>query len=471
MKTRHGAPWWVIVSDFALINLSIFLAYWVRYELQWFRNISYHHPPSAYIFSSVLFTVLMMLTFLADRVYARWQRQPWLDQAYRIVNATAKSVVVVLAATFVLQPLEYSRLLVIEAGIIMVVLLTSSRVVYRRIMNALRARGFGPARVIIAGAGEAGRTVMRTIVARPRLGYQIVGFVDDNPEKGHSDMGRLKALGPISNLPRLIEREAVDEVIITLPWTCHRKIMSIVRECQRRHIDARIVPDMFQMTLSQVDIDDLGGVPLISVREVGFSKSALVIKRGIDIVGAVLGLTIGAPLLALIALAIRLDSPGPVVFHQTRVGLGGRLFEMYKFRSMREGAEEELEELRDLNESDGPTFKMRHDPRTTRVGKFLRRTSLDELPQLLNVLCGEMSLVGPRPPLPAEVERYAEWHKKRLEAPPGMTGLWQVSGRSLLSFDEAVLLDLHYVENWSLWLDLQILLRTIPQVLLGDGAY
>jgi exopolysaccharide biosynthesis polyprenyl glycosylphosphotransferase len=204
---------------------------------------------------------------------------------------------------------------------------------------------------------------------------------------------------------------------------------------------------------------------------VGFGRGALLVKRGLDILGAVVGLTLGAPLLALIALAVRLDSPGPIVFHQTRVGVGGRLFEIYKFRSMRKGAEDELERLRELNEADGPLFKISDDPRLTRVGRFLRRISLDELPQLWNVLRGEMSLAGPRPPIPAEVEDYAEWHRRRLEVRPGMTGLSQVSGRSLLSFDEMVLLDIYYIENWSLWLDLKILLRTIPIALRGDGAY
>jgi len=183
------------------------------------------------------------------------------------------------------------------------------------------------------------------------------------------------------------------------------------------------------------------------------------------------GLVFGAPFLALIALAIRIDSPGPILFHQTRVGAGGRLFEIHKFRSMREGAEVELEQLLELNEADGPLFKIRDDPRLTRVGRFLRRVSLDELPQLWNVLRGEMSLVGPRPPIPSEVIDYAEWHKKRLEVRPGMTGLSQVSGRSLLSFDEMVLLDIYYIENWTLWLDFKIMLRTLPKVLRGEGAY
>ena len=474
MRSRRRAPWWVVVSDILLINASVFLAYWVRYELRWLRDVAQHHPLSAYVPFGLLFTVLMLLAFQMDQVYQQWRGRSWLDQIYCIINAAAKSVVVLFAITFFLDffgPLQYSRALFLQAGLIVIALMSVARLAQNGIEGHLRARGVGATRVIIVGAGEVGRTVMRTIVARPELGYQIAGFVDDNPQKGETDIGRFKALGSLRNLSRLIEEEAVDEVIITLPWMYHRKIMSIVRECERRHVSACIVPDLFQMSLSQVDVDDLGGVPLISVREVGFGKGALLIKRGIDVVGAVIGLVLGAPLLALIGLAIRLDSPGPIVFRQTRVGAAGKTFNIYKFRSMREGAEAELEQLRELNEADGPIFKIRDDPRLTRVGRFLRHTSLDELPQLWNVLRGEMSLVGPRPPLPAEVTHYMEWHKKRLEVRPGITALWQVSGRSTLSFDEGVLLDIYYIENWSLWLDFKILLRTIPKALFGDGAY
>ncbi|MBU0702636.1 MAG: undecaprenyl-phosphate glucose phosphotransferase [Chloroflexi bacterium] len=471
MKARRSAPWWVVVSDILFVNVSMALAYWMRFELEWFRDISYHHDLAAYFPFSLLFTALMLLAFQMDRVYQQWRGCRWLDQVSRIINAAAKSVVVIMAVTFVFRPLQYSRLLLIEAGLIAAILLALSRLVENNILGWLRARGVGVSRVIIVGAGEIGRTVMRAIVAQPELGYQIVGFVDDNPEKGQTDIGRFKALGSLRNLSRLIEAESVDEVVVTLPWMYHRKIMSIVRECERRQVSARIVPDLFQMSLSRVDVNDLGGVPLIGVREVGFGREALLIKRGVDVVGAVTMLMLGAPLLGLIALAIRLGSPGPIVFRQTRVGAGGKRFEMFKFRSMREGAEAELEHLLDLNEADGQVFKIRDDPRLTRVGRFLRRTSLDELPQLWNVLRGEMSLVGPRPPVPAEVSRYKRWHKRRLDVRPGMTGLWQVSGRSLLSFDETVLLDIYYIENWSLWLDFKILLRTIPTVLFGEGAY
>jgi exopolysaccharide biosynthesis polyprenyl glycosylphosphotransferase len=269
----------------------------------------------------------------------------------------------------------------------------------------------------------------------------------------------------------LVKELAIDEVIITLPWMYHRKIVSIVAQCEREQVRVRIVPDIFQMTLSHLDVEDLGGIPMIGVRDISISGSRQFIKRAMDVVISVLALIVLAPLFFLLSVIIRLDSPGPAIFRQIRVGKGEQLFSCFKFRSMRVGAEEEKDTLLDKNEVSGPVFKMRDDPRITSVGRFIRRTSLDELPQLFNVLMGHMSMVGPRPAIPSEVQRYQPWHKRRLEVAPGITGLWQVSGRSELTFDEMVLLDLYYIENWSPLLDLQILFRTIPKVLLGEGAY
>ncbi|MGQ9466500.1 MAG: undecaprenyl-phosphate glucose phosphotransferase [Anaerolineae bacterium] len=469
--SRNGrAPRWVVLLDVATIIVAFLGGYWVRYDLRWFLDVAYDAPLSAYSPFLFLYVILTPVFFVVDGVYRTWPSS-WMDQVYRITNATAKVTVLMLAITFVFRPRYYSRAMLIEVGLLTIGLLALVRGAEGIAIAYLRRRGVGIKRVVIVGAGEIGRTVMRTIVARPDLGYRIVGFVDDNPHKGYTDIGRFKALGPLDNLPAVLDEERPDEVVITLPWMYHRKIMGIVRECERRSVRARIVPDLFQMSLTQVNVEDLGGVPLIGVRTVSISKGALLVKRMIDLTVSAAGLLLCAPLFLVIALAVRLDSPGPVIFRQTRVGLRGRRFEMYKFRSMRVGAEEQQDMLADLNEADGPIFKIRDDPRLTRVGRILRRLSLDELPQLVNVLRGEMSLVGPRPPIPAEVEKYQEWHKKRLEAPPGMTGLWQVSGRSRLSFDEMVLLDIYYIENWSLWLDFKILMRTIPKVLLGEGAY
>jgi exopolysaccharide biosynthesis polyprenyl glycosylphosphotransferase len=312
---------------------------------------------------------------------------------------------------------------------------------------------------------------MRSIVAQPGLGYRVVGFVDDNPDKGRTDIGHFKALGGLENLPRIVSQEAVDEVVVTLPWMYHRKILSIVHQCERHEVRARIVPDLFQLSLSQVDVEDLGGIPLLSLSEPRMGGWLWWVKRALDFASALISLVAASPLMLVIALAIKLDSPGPVIFSQTRIGKGGRPFTCYKFRTMRVGAEREKEKLTRLNEAQGALFKIKNDPRMTRMGRLLRRFSLDELAQLYNILKGDMSLVGPRPPLPEEVSEYMEWHKRRLETWPGLTGLSQVSGRSNLTFDEICLLDIYYVENWSPALDTKIVLQTIPKVILGDGAY
>jgi exopolysaccharide biosynthesis polyprenyl glycosylphosphotransferase len=228
---------------------------------------------------------------------------------------------------------------------------------------------------------------------------------------------------------------------------------------------------MFQLTLSRVEVDEMAGVPLIGIRRTSISGGNLVLKRVIDFTVALLGLVLLFPVMGLVALAIKLESQGPIIFSQLRVGKGGRRFWIYKFRSMVDDAEAQKEQLLSLNEADGPLFKIKDDPRRTRLGKWLRKWSLDELPQLYNILRGDMSLVGPRPPIPTEVAQYKEWHKRRLEVSPGLTGLWQVSGRSGLTFDEMALLDIYYIENWSLGLDAKILIQTVPKVLFGHGAY
>ena len=468
---QKTATWLLILSDLVIINFALVGAYWMRYELKWFAEVGFGASLSDYGPFALVLSLLLPIAFKLDGVYDNRRGQSWFDQIYAIVNATAKGTIVLLALTFGFRPLVYSRLLFLEAAALIVLLTGFSRLVKGNIEARLRRRGIGVDRVLIVGRGEVGRTVIRTIVARPELGYQIVGLVDDNPDKGQTSIGRVEGLGGLDKLAEVVDHKAVDQVFITLPWMYHRKIMGIVHECQRKQVQARIVPDLFQMSLSRVDVDDLGGIPLIGVRDVTINHWQRVLKRGIDVLSAGIGGLMAAPLMALIALAIKFDSPGSVFFRQLRVGKGGEQFWCYKFRSMHEGSEDEQERLQAYNEADGPLFKIRDDPRQTRVGRWLRRTSLDELPQIYNVLRGEMSLVGPRPPLPNEVAQYQVWQMRRMEVAPGITGMWQVSGRSNLTFDEGCLLDIYYIENWSPFLDIKILLRTIPKVFIGDGAY
>jgi exopolysaccharide biosynthesis polyprenyl glycosylphosphotransferase len=463
----------LVVSDLILINAAFATAYWIRYDLQWLRSVdpAYLVPYVVFLPFILTLSLLLILIYRREGLYRMRPGVSWFDEVYAIINGTTTGIVIMVVLVFISSPAFYSRLIFFYAGALTIALLSFSRLLKGVVERRLRRRGLGVARAIIVGAGEVGRTVMRSMVAHPELGYQIVGFVDDDPVRGTTDIGRFKGLGNLDNLSHLIQDEAIDEVVITLPWQYHRKILAIMAQCEREAIRTRIVPDLFQMTLSRMSITEIAGIPLIGVKQISISGINRVLKRAVDFTFSLGVLILSAPLMALIALSIKLDSPGPVLFGQERVGQGGKRFTCYKFRSMTVDAEEQKELLRGLNEADGPLFKIKHDPRRTRLGRLLRRFSLDEIPQFYNVLRGEMSLIGPRPALPAEVAEYQPWHMRRLDIAPGITGLWQVSGRSELPFDEMALLDIYYAEQWSPALDLKIFLRTIPTVIFGDGAY
>lgn len=466
---RHLKP----LTDLALILLAFALAYWVRYRLQWFLEVEpqYLVPFRVYIPSMSALAGGLLLTLWMEGAYRSERNRALFDEVVIVLRSTFTAIALMIFVIFLATPGYYSRLIFGYAGGITLLLLSVSRTIERMIAVRRYRRGLGVRRALIVSAGEVGRSVMRAVVARPELGYQIVGFVDDDPAVAHSEIGRFRGLGAVADLPSILAQGGVDEVIVTLPWSAYRQIMGIIRHCGQAGVSVRVVPDLFQMTLNRVVVENLDGIPLVGVSAPALRDWQRVLKRVTDIVFSAAALVLLAPLFGAIALAIKLDSPGPVIFAQKRVGRGRQEFTCYKFRSMCVDAEAQLEALRQRNEATGPLFKMRHDPRRTRVGQFLRRFSLDELPQLWNVLKGEMSLIGPRPPIPSEVAEYEPWHQRRLEVAPGITGLWQVSGRSDLTFDEMVLLDVYYIENWSPMLDLRIALKTIPTALFGSGAY
>ncbi|MCX7839333.1 MAG: undecaprenyl-phosphate glucose phosphotransferase [Anaerolineae bacterium] len=461
-------------ADIVLINFAIWLAWYIRYELEIAPGIGegfFYHSYQAYLPLALWLTLLTIAVFRFEGLYRPVRGRSFWDEFYTLLNGTTTAILLIMAITFFWRPLVFSRAMYVYAAILIVALLTLERLVLRIVRARLRKRGIGVDRVLIVGAGEVGRALMRNFMAQPELEYHVVGFVDDDPEKNQTDIGRFKALGDTTQLPRLLKELQVDEVIVALPWTVRDKIIAIMNLCQRYNVSAKIVPDLFQLSLSRIAIDAVGGIPLVALREPRLGMVDDVVKRLMDLFfGFLLFLVFAIPML-IIAILIKLDSPGPILFKQKRIGRYGQEFIAYKFRSMREGAEQEQAALNDLNEARGPLFKIRDDPRRTRVGRWIRRMSLDELPQLWNVLRGEMSLVGPRPPMPNEVEQYQEWHKRRLDVRPGITGLSQVSGRSDLTFDETAMLDIYYIENWSPWMDVAILFKTIPTVLLARGAY
>ncbi len=466
--------WQLALIDAALIGIAFFAAYYLRYTAQWFEPVDEVNssPFGPYLPYMGIFMVWLLVANQGAGLYVQRRGRTWANELFSIGNAATNAVVVVMALSFLLRPLVFSRLMMVEAGVLVILLLGLWRLMLRVVNHRLRRRGIGVRRVLIVGADELGRHVLRTLVARPDLGYKPIGFLDDDPQIGSHDLGRVTALGNVQNLPDILGQHWVDLVIVTLPWENHRQIVAIVNECEKQGVEVRTVPDLFQLNLSQVQIEMLSGIPLLGLhRELEFHPANRLIKRALDILLVVLSLPFVIPMFTLIGIAIRLDSPGAIFFGQERIGLNGKSFKIYKFRTMIKNAEAMWDEvLRDTAE-DLRRPKLINDPRVTRVGKFLRITSLDEFPNIINVLKGNMSLVGPRPQVQREVDLYEPWHYQRLKVKPGMTGLWQISGRSDIPFDEMCLLDIYYIENWSLALDLQILLQTAPRVLFRTGAY
>ncbi len=462
--------------DGVLVLVAFRLAYYLRYDLQVLiavdENIIAAAAFDAFLPYAALYALWLVITWPVAGLYRDQRGRSWFEEVWAIINGATNATVVVMALNFLLRPQVFSRLMILEATTLTVAFLSIERLVYRYMRQVLRARGIGVERVLIVGAGDVGRAVLSAMIARPDLGYTPIGYIDDRPDRGHVNMGRVRGLGDLDQFEHLLEQRVADLIIITLPWAARQKIMDMVERCEYHGILARVVPDLFQLSMSQVRIENLEGIPLLGLgTKTRMNPTKHLIKRTIDIILVLLSAPISVPLALLVALAIKLDSPGPILFPHRRVGKDGHEFNMFKFRSMCDGADQMREDMIRQTGADPKRPKWENDPRITRVGHWIRRASIDELPQLINVWRGEMSIVGPRPPTPDEVKHYEAWHRQRLNTLPGVTSLWQVSGRSKVPFEEQCLLDIYYIENWSIGLDFQIMLRTIPNVLMGNGAY
>ena len=336
--------------------------------------------------------------------------------------------------------------------------------------------------VIVVGAGPVGQHVVEQLRKYAWADIDLIGYIDDAPDKQGQMFEGIPVLGPSDQVSAIIKANQVQEAVVALPLHAHERLVEICRTLQGLSVHVHVIPDLFSLSFPDATLDGFGGIPVIHLGQPGIYGWRRLFKRAFDVMAVTLGLVVISPFLLVIAILIKLDSPGPVLYRQKRIGEHGHPFTMLKFRSMQADADSRvhqayvarlLEQNRGLDpaKAGGPSsLKMEDDPRVTRVGKLIRKTSLDELPQLFNVLRGEMSLVGPRPPIPYEVELYKDWHKPRFEAIPGMTGLWQVRGRNRVSFDEMVRMDLDYIEHQSLWLDIKILAQTPLAVFTGRGA-
>lgn len=447
---------WTLVFAFPAAYLA-YDAVWIAHEL----------PPMNVYLPALVLTIVL------------WTGFAWLYQVYeppvgrgangqlaRVARAFATVAIVLAALAFITKQNAMSRLLVSLYFVLAFTVIVGGRLVWRGIARVTN-QGTNARRYAIVGTGGMAREIVESVAMHPEWGLRFAGFIRLD---GMPDRSRGPVLGRLSQLGRILEDEILDVVFFAVPRERLGDVERGMQLCEEQGVEVRISLDILRFGSSKMMIADVDGVPMLAFTRTPSDALALAAKRAFDVLGSAFALVVFAPLFLAITVAIRLDSPGPVFFRQRRVGLNGRAFQMLKFRSMYQDAEQRLEALLAHNEMNGPVFKMKNDPRVTPVGRFLRRTSLDELPQFWNVLKGDMSLVGPRPPIPSEVRQYKRWQRRRLSVRPGITCLWQISGRNNIDFDRWMELDLEYIDSWSLWTDLAICLKTIPAVLTTRGA-
>jgi len=410
----------------------------------------------------LLYAALVVLACMSQELYRVTRERTAREETVRVIKAVGFATALLALFVFTSGNKEISRLVVAGAAVWNVAGLTGWR--YGKRQHELRKahRGEGVSRVLIVGAGKLGRALAGWLEANRQLGYSVCGFLDPHPN------GDARVLGSVRDVRRVALEQFADQLFVTLP--AEREIVKeLFLEARRLRLNLAVVPDLYDGLAWRAPVASVGGFPVIELHGEPIPVLGLAVKRAMDILGAAALLLLTAPLLAVTALWIRCDSRGPVFYSAQRVGRKGRRFRCYKLRTMVVEADAQKECLRQTNERNGPFFKMENDPRVTRCGRWLRKYSVDELPQLLNVLLGDMSLVGPRPHPVDDFERYTIEHLRRLDVKPGVTGLWQVTARRDPSFETNMVLDLEYIENWSLRLDLTILLRTCRVVLQAEG--
>ena len=466
----------IYFSDLALTTAAFFVAFFIRdvalpaiaparfpnglYPLTDYLKI---YPLVLIIFSALLFTY---------RSYHSHRTVPLTREAITIFRVVLVGNVLLATVAYLMPLRQLSRAWFILFAGLSALFLVGEKILVRILARYVRSKGLNYRTLLIVGTGRRALEIAGMIEAHKYWGYKILGFVTD----GHrlpNGWASYRIFGALPDLKRVLESrqtEPIDEIVFAVTRKKLDEMKQIFLMCEELGIRTRVAMNFFQNRVARIEVEELEGIPFLTFTTTPSNEAQLAAKRLLDVCVSMLLLVMAAPITVFAAIAIRLSSPGSVLFKQERIGLNGRIFMLYKFRTMIEDAHQQRADLVHLNEMNGPVFKVKDDPRVTPIGRFMRRFSLDEIPQLWNVLKGDMSLVGPRPPIPEEVESYHRWHRRRLSMKPGLTCLWQVSGRNNVDFDRWMEMDLQYIDNWSPTLDLKILLRTIPAVLSGKGA-
>ena len=504
VRAPARAPRWVVplvkilllLTDAGLCLFCFVFAFYVRHYQSIVHRagsgaLSWSHEFAPY---ALLLPLVIPIRLLLLRYYDLYRVRgefSFVDDAARVFKAVAISSLLIVAAAFMyrggtqFRTFSYSRGIFVLDFVLAFASIALVRLIFRAGQIIMRRRGINLIPTLIVGRGPEAALCIREMRARPELGYRVIGIIDNDrfETAAPAKFEGVPVIGDLKHLPEAIRESRANEVIISDPNVPGEALFDVmIQTGRRRGVEFRIAPTLLNCLPSKTEIDQVGSLPMVTLFRSPLSSGARIVKRTSDLVIASLALALMSPLWLLIALLIKLDSRGPVFYKQERVGMDGRVFLFYKFRSMHVGADDtsHREYQRayitgkpdsNLGDDERPVFKLRADERITRVGRILRKTSLDELPQLFNVMRGDMSIVGPRPPIPYEVENYQLWHRKRLDMKPGITGLWQVSGRNRLPFDEMVRMDLYYIENWSLLLDLKIIVQTLPVMWRGEDAY
>jgi exopolysaccharide biosynthesis polyprenyl glycosylphosphotransferase len=463
----------LIVSDALMMAIAFRLAYAIRFEF----SISIFHleavPKLAYYQNLVVILLpLWLLIFFASGLYQRQKLLGGTQEYQAIFNCVTIGIFLVILVSFLIPEFVLSRGWLLLAWVLAIVLTSLSRFFLRRLAYTSRQRGYFMAPALIVGANQEGRLIADQLSASPTSGLHLLGFIDEQFSPGTNLFKQIHVLGSIDVLDEIIRRYGVEEIIIATSALSREEIVLLFKRYGLSpHLNLRLSSGVFEILTTGLRVKELAYVPLVSVNKVRLTGLDQLFKYVLDYSLTLPGVILITPLLAILSLAIRFDSPGPIIHRRRVMGVNGREYDAFKFRTMYQNGDEILAKHPELVEELARNHKLKEDPRITRVGAFLRKFSLDELPQLFNVLRGDMSLVGPRMITPEEMPKYEQWGMNLLTVRPGLTGLWQVSGRSDLSYQDRVRLDMYYIRNWTIWLDFQLLFQTIPTVIRGKGAY
>ena len=468
MLKKHGQLFLTIIIffDSVVISFSWLASYYLHFKSSFGPAPRYATPEiEVYLIALIPVWIVFMFNIWLCGLYKPLRGKPISTEFYNIIKVTVLSILILTASTFFYREESFSRIQAAYFLVLVTFLIIVSHMLVRVILMEARKRGFNLRHLLIVGSGDLGQMVAEKINLHPEFGMNIVGFLTGDPEKIGSEVSGSKVLGLYQDVSKIIKKYNIDQLYIALPLHSHDRMEKILKNLDEETVDIKVVPDLLKFMNLQAGVEELDGLPVVNLTESPLYGWNIVIKRTSDIVLSALAIIVSSPLLLLIAIIIKLESRGPVIFSQERAGLDGKGFEMFKFRSMRVDAEDKT----------GPVWASKEDDRRTRLGTFLRKTSFDEFPQLFNVLCGDMSLVGPRPERPVFVKDFKKSiprYMLRLKMKAGLTGWAQVNGwRGNTSLDKRIEFDLYYIKNWSLFFDFKIILLTFWKGFVNPHAY